>query len=232
MAASGTPAAKGKPGIDLKRVPAWGWMLAIAAGLLIGLFLLKRKPADATAQTSNGTAQPILGAQTGEPSQNSAPADQLTPAVLGALGFSLEQIGSMGNALANVAIGAQNQLGYISTTALSQSAAIAQASFGLAAAAVASGAASRAPASNTTTIIYGGGGGGGAPSQAPAAAPAEVAPAATTSPVADYSGPTSDPWTNQQIANPANNWEDPQVSLVTVGSPNAPIQGGQGGRFE
>ena len=61
----------------------------------------------------------------GQPSTASAPADNLSPDVLAALGISAGTVGTLGEALAGIAIGAQNQLGYISATAL-------QGSFGLA----------------------------------------------------------------------------------------------------
>lgn len=114
-------------GLELKKLPPWAWAVAIVGGLLVGWFLLRRNGASSQAQAPNvGGSPEIAGALSGQPQANAAPADGLSPAVLEALGVTLQQVGSLGNALADVAIGAQGQLGQISTTALAGSLSVAQ----------------------------------------------------------------------------------------------------------
>ena len=119
------PAAKGggKPAKMIAGQPWYVWAIVVGAGLLVGWLLIRR---DKTAVAgAPGVSPEVQGAMAGQPSTASAPADNLSPDVLAALGISAGTVGTLGEALAGIAIGAQNQLGYISATAL-------QGSFGLA----------------------------------------------------------------------------------------------------
>jgi len=121
--AGAKPAAKGGAAKMIAGQPWYVWAIVVGAGLLVGWLLIRR---DKTAVAgAPGVSPEVQGAMAGQPSTASAPADNLSPDVLAALGISAGTVGTLGEALAGIAIGAQNQLGYISATAL-------QGSFGLA----------------------------------------------------------------------------------------------------
>lgn len=101
-----------------KKLPRWAWVVAIAGGLVVG-FLILRRP------SSGGTPAPASypqdAANGGQPSTASAPADSLDPAVLGALGFSLDTLGTLGGYLAALAGESQQQLGQLAQTTVGAS---------------------------------------------------------------------------------------------------------------
>ncbi len=106
-----------------KKMPKWAIPVGIIGVIAIWYFFIRGKssgPAQGGQPFPSST--PVQdGANAGQPSVNSAPADSLAPGILDALGLSLQQTGLLGGSLGEVAIGAQNQLGSIAGQAVSSS---------------------------------------------------------------------------------------------------------------
>lgn len=77
------PAPAKKPGLDLKRLPKWAWVLAIAGGAVVGYFVLKKAPGGDSGAGASTADQPSQPDSAGSPVV-AAPLDEM----LKALGLS------------------------------------------------------------------------------------------------------------------------------------------------
>ena len=139
-ATASSASAGGAQKLNPKKLPPWAWVAIVGAGVLAFVFIGGRRNAagSTSAQPSSsgsgyGGLSPdqvaqLLAANAGGMSSNAAPADNLSPYALAALGVSLEQLGTLGNALAGIAVNADAQLGALAQSSTGAALGVAAAS--------------------------------------------------------------------------------------------------------